>query len=517
MATLETLDGRMNATEAAIADIYGKLDVYAVSLDTLLEILCGCLIMTMQAGFALLEVGSVKVANVYAILLNNVMDVCVGTAGYFFFGYAVAFGPTTGGYMGTAHFALTDLESDDALTWVFFQYSFAATATAIVSGAMVGRTSYHGYLIYSFVITGFVYPTVVHWTWSGNGWLNSDLYGLAFQDFAGSGVVHACGGTAALMGAMVLGRRKLAKDVEDHAISESAPALVTLGFFILMVGFFAFNGSSQGAMSSVGDSGAVARAVMNTGLACASGGLATILFERLVHKKINDYYVLCIVVNGCLGGTVAVCASANVVTNYGALIIGSSGAIIHCLWSISLHKFTPIEDPVDATAVHLAPGVWGVILCPFMDKEKGIFYCGYDGQSAAWHQLGVNIAGLVAIIAYTALITFCIFKILDKVKLLRSTQEKFEHAEAVRIHEELLAQQSHHGFFKDVFLVHHEPEPKKSVSSEISKMELFFQHSDSESDKQSGGSNEDDQQSGVRPSASDQQPSVVSSTDFIFH
>ncbi|XP_035671742.1 putative ammonium transporter sll1017 [Branchiostoma floridae] len=518
MATLETLDGRMNATEAAIADINGKLDVFAVSLDTLLLILCGCLIMTMQAGFALLEVGSVKVANVHAILLNNVMDVCVGTAGYFFFGYAVAFGPTTGGYMGTLHFALTDLESDDALTWVFFQYSFAATATAIVSGAMVGRASYHGYLIYSFVITGFVYPTVVHWTWSGYGWLNSDLYGLAYQDFAGSGVVHACGGTAALMGAIVLGRRKLAKDVEEHAISESSPALVTLGFFILMVGFFAFNGSSQGAMSSAGDSGAVARAVMNTGLACASGGLATILFERLVHKKINDYYVLCIVVNGCLGGTVAVCASANVVTTYGALIIGTSGALIHCLWSISLHKFTSIEDPVDATAVHLAPGVWGVILCPFMDKEKGIFYCGYDGQSAAWHQLGVNIAGLVAIIAYTALITFCIFTILDKAKLLRSHQEKLEHAEAVRIHEEELKLQTHHGFFHDAFHHHHheaeQPEPKKSVTSEISKLDLFFQHSDSEN---SVGSTEDgQQQSGVRASASDQQPSV-GSTDFIFH
>eukprot|EP00058_Branchiostoma_floridae_P023424 XP_002608914.1 hypothetical protein BRAFLDRAFT_124237 [Branchiostoma floridae] len=524
MATLETLDGRMNATEAAIADINGKLDVFAVSLNTLLEILCGCLIMTMQGGFALLEVGSVKVSNVFAILLNNVMDVCVGTVGYFFFGYAVAFGPTTGGYMGTNHFALTNLESDDALTYVFFQYSFAATATAIVSGAMVGRTSYHGYLIYSFVITGFVYPTVVHWAWSDYGWLNSDLYGLTFQDFSGSGVVHACGGTAALMGAMVLGRRKLAKEVEDHAIPESAPALVTLGFFILMVGFLAFNGSTQGAISSRGDSGAIARTVMNTGLACASGGLATILFERLVHKKINDYYVLCIVVNGCLAGTVAVCASANVVTNYGALLIGASGAVIHCLWSISLHKFTPIEDPIDTTAVHLAPGMWGIFICPFMDKEKGIFYCGYDGQSAAWHQLGVNIGGLVAIMAYTGLITFSIFKILDKAKLLRSTQEKFEHAEAVRIHEELLAQQSHHGFFKAI-MVHHEPEPapKKSASSEISKMELFFQHSDSESDQQqSGGSTEDvhdgQQPSGsiIKASASDQQPSV-GSTDFIFH
>ncbi|XP_019640009.1 PREDICTED: uncharacterized protein LOC109481834 isoform X3 [Branchiostoma belcheri] len=484
MATLETLDGRVNATEAAIADMGATLKVYATGLDTLLDILCGCLILTMQAGFALLEVGSVKVANVHAILLNNVMDVCVGTVGYFLFGYAVAFGPTTNGYMGTFHFALSYLQSDYDLTWVFFQYSFAATACAIVSGAMVGRTSYHGYLIYSFLITGFVYPTVVHWAWSGEGWLNSDMYGLSFQDFAGSGVVHVSGGTAALMGALVLGRRKVAKDVEEHAISESSPALVTLGFFILMVGFLAFNGSSQGAISHPGDAGAMARSVVNTSLACASGGLATILFERLVHKKINDYYVLCIVVNGCLGGTVAVCASANVINTYGALFIGSTGAIIHCLWSISLHKYTSIEDPVDATAVHLAPGIWGVFLVPFLDRKTGIFYCGSAGQYDAWRQLGVNVAGIVAIIAYSAMTTFVIFTILDKAKLLRSHQEKLDHAEALRIHEEELRQQQAHGYFHDV--VHDygpdmKSEPTKSVSSvfadasaEPSETELVF-------------------------------------------
>ncbi|XP_066272320.1 putative ammonium transporter sll1017 [Branchiostoma lanceolatum] len=464
--------GRLNATEAAIDQINFTLEVYGRSMDTLLLILCACLIMTMQAGFALLEVGSVKVANTYAILLNNVLDVCVGTLGYFLFGYAVSYGPTTSGFMGTDYWALRHLPNDDALTWVFFQYSFAATATAIVSGAMVGRTSYHAYMIYSFIITGFVYPTVVHWIWSGNGWLNSDLYGLAFQDFGGSGVVHTTGGTAALMGALVLGRRKLTKEVAEHAVPESSPALVTLGFFILMVGFFAFNGSSEAHISRPGDPEAVARAVINTALACASGGVATLLFERVVHKKINDFYVLCIVANGCLAGTVSICAAVNVATTYSTLFIGSSGAIIHCLWSISLHKFTPIEDPVDATAVHLAPGIWGVIICPFVDKNKGIFYCGYAGQYAAWRQLGVHVGGLVCIIGYTAVTTFIIFTIFDKLKLLRSHQEKFEHAEALRIHEEELAKQSHHGFFHDVFHhhEHHEhhdaaPARKKSVSS----------------------------------------------------
>ncbi|XP_066282215.1 putative ammonium transporter sll1017 [Branchiostoma lanceolatum] len=413
---LAALDSRVTTLET----------VHPLSLDTLLLILSGCLIMTMQAGFAMLEIGSIKVRNVNHILLNNVMDVCVGSAAYFFCGYAVSFGPTSSQFLGGDHYALRNFESDDALTWVFFQYSFAATATAIVSGAMVGRTHLIAYMSYAFVITGLIYPTVVHWAWSGEGWLNCET-GYAYQDFAGSGVVHLCGGTAALMGAIVLGRRKIVKE-DEESIPPSAPALVTLGFFILLVGFFAFNGSSQGAMSSDGDSGAVARAVMNTGLSCSAGGIVSILVVRYVMKEEDSYSTLCLTVNGCLGGTVSICASANVSTTYGALLIGATGALACLGWSDGLKRWTPVQDPVDATAVHAASGLWGLICVCFMDKDNGIFYT--SDQPTAWYHLGENMLGAVAIVAYTVATTGILFKGLDLIGILRSEEEVEEHHQA---------------------------------------------------------------------------------------
>ncbi|XP_019617086.1 PREDICTED: uncharacterized protein LOC109464521 [Branchiostoma belcheri] len=434
-------------TSVALAALESRVTtletVHPTSLDTLLLILSGCLIMTMQAGFAMLEIGSIKVRNVNHILLNNVMDVCIGSAAYFFWGYAVSFGPTSSGFLGGDHYALRHFESDDALTWVFFQYSFAATATAIVSGAMVGRTHLLAYMCYSFVITGLIYPTVVHWAWSGEGWLNSET-GYAYQDFAGSGVVHLCGGTAALIGAIVLGRRKIVKE-DEESIPPSAPALVTLGFFILLVGFFAFNGSSQGAMSSDGDAGAVARAVMNTGLSCSAGGIVSILVVRYVKKEEDSYATLCLTVNGCLGGTVSICASANVCTTYGALLIGATGAVACLAWSDGLKRWTPVQDPVDATAVHAASGLWGVICVCFMDKDNGIFYT--SDQPSAWYHLGENLLGAVAIVAYTVATTAVLSKIklsfyypsgLDLVGILRSKEEIDEHHQAeVEVAEEM--------------------------------------------------------------------------------
>ncbi|KAI8520310.1 hypothetical protein Bbelb_000640 [Branchiostoma belcheri] len=425
-------------TSVALAALESRVTtletVHPTSLDTLLLILSGCLIMTMQAGFAMLEIGSIKVRNVNHILLNNVMDVCIGSAAYFFWGYAVSFGPTSSGFLGGDHYALRHFESDDALTWVFFQYSFAATATAIVSGAMVGRTHLLAYMCYSFVITGLIYPTVVHWAWSGEGWLNSET-GYAYQDFAGSGVVHLCGGTAALIGAIVLGRRKIVKE-DEESIPPSAPALVTLGFFILLVGFFAFNGSSQGAMSSDGDAGAVARAVMNTGLSCSAGGIVSILVVRYVKKEEDSYATLCLTVNGCLGGTVSICASANVCTTYGALLIGATGAVACLAWSDGLKRWTPVQDPVDATAVHAASGLWGVICVCFMDKDNGIFYT--SDQPTAWYHLGENLLGAVAIVAYTVATTAVLFKGLDLVGILRSKEEIDEHHQAeVEVAEEM--------------------------------------------------------------------------------
>eukprot|EP00794_Sanderia_malayensis_P000547 gene547-1203_t len=451
--TLGTLSASLDAVKEQQTILVG-------SSDTLVLMLSGIFILAMQSGFALLEIGCIKVVNVNEILLNNIMDLSIGTFAYMTLGFALSFGKTGGQFAGTSHFCLMEYEN---MAWIFFQFTFAATATAIVSSVMVGRTSYKAYMIYSFVTTGIVYPVVVHWAWSGEGWMSNGPNGISYQDFAGSSVVHTLGGTCGICATVVLGRRKVDNDeIDTGSIPPSSPALVTLGYFILVNGFLCFNSASQGAISSFGDAHAISKVLINTALANAAGCTVTLLVQELIFGVEPGYWLLLATANGGLSGCVSICAGCNVVSYGGAVIIASIGALFSMLWANNFHK-TGLEDPCDSTAVHLSCGLWGTLAVPLFDAEAGCFY---TGSIRSMEQFGWNLLCCLVIVAWSVLMMFPVYKFLDYIDLLRVDHEKLEHEEAI------------HGRQDQ----HNENSEMSNVGSSINAMSSCSHHSSSKKD-----------------------------------
>ncbi|XP_065057265.1 putative ammonium transporter sll1017 [Rhopilema esculentum] len=419
----------------SIDSLQVQQDILIGSTDTLLLMLSGVFILSLQAGFALLEVGCIKVTNVNEILLNNIVDFCIGTVAYILFGFGLSFGKSGGQFGGGSYVALVGA---DNIGWVFFQYTFAATATAIVSSVMVGRTSYRAYLIYSFITTGIVYPIAVHWAWSGDGWMSNGPGGVSYQDFAGSSVVHSLGGACGVCASIVLGKRKLEDEIVDTgSIPPSSPALVTLGYFILINGFFCFNSASQGAVSGADDVAVITKVLINTGLANSCGTLITLLVQEVILGVEPGYWLLLAVANGGLSGCVSICAGCNVVSFGGACIIGAIGGLISMLWAKMFH-LTGFEDPCDSTAVHLSCGIWGTLACPLFDAEQGFFY---TGSSKSMKQFGWNMLCCMCFILWGVCTMFPVYKTLDMIGILRADHEKVEHELALHEHDD--PQQQH--------------------------------------------------------------------------
>ncbi|KPV50367.1 ammonium transporter, partial [Kouleothrix aurantiaca] len=253
-----------------------------VVTDTMWLMVTAFLVFFMQAGFALVEAGSTRSKNTVNILMKNLMDFAIAAIVFWMVGYGFAYGTSAGGFIGTDTFLLGDIREAGSVPklaiWLF-QVVFAGTAATIVSGAMAERTKFSSYLIYSFVISLIIYPVVVHWIWSGSGWLNTysgnttDSWG--FTDFAGSTVVHSVGGWAALMGALILGPRigKFNPDGKPNTIPGHNLALSALGVFILWLGWYGFNPGSQLVFKSQGDADAIALVAVTTTLAAAAGAL----------------------------------------------------------------------------------------------------------------------------------------------------------------------------------------------------------------------------------------------------
>ncbi|XP_076114294.1 putative ammonium transporter 1 isoform X1 [Mytilus galloprovincialis] len=380
-------------------------------------------IFLMQGGFAFLEAGSVRSKNTTNILIKNLLDAFISGISYWMVGYAFGFGDGNA-FIGYSGFALSGVEGSSYAYW-FFQYVFAATAATIVSGAVAERCDFVAYLVYSSCITGFIYPVLTHWAWSSDGWLavgfTDGPIEITYSDFAGSGIVHCAGGVAAFVAAAVMGPRigRFDKetgnpvDIKGHSVPFAA-----LGGFILLFGFLAFNGSSHGAISSAGDGVAVATAVKNTVLGGTGGAFLTLTLNRL--KWIGDStWSFLTTLNGCLAGMVAVCASCNQITTYGAFIIGIIGGVMYMITTWTILKLK-VDDPLDATAVHFGGGVWGVIACALFSTEFGVLYH-WDKRSAL--QLAWQLAGLSAIITWTATLSFVMFYTLKKVSLLRVSFE----------------------------------------------------------------------------------------------
>ena len=397
------------------------------------------LVFFMQAGFAMLCAGSIRAKNVKNILLKNVLDAAVGAIFWYLFGYGIAFGVpgdgNSGRFMGEADFALgisaVGPSGGNSWIWFLFQWSFAAAAATITSGAMAERTQFAAYLGYSALLTGFVYPTVVHWAW-GSGWLSSVPWkkedgdkSLGYHDFAGSGVVHMTGGFAGLMGAIMVGPRTGRFDAQGRPIAMPGhnAALVVLGTFILWVGWYGFNCGSQLSATSADDATAIGRVGITTTLAASAGGV-TSLFLNYALYKVWDLIAVC---NGVLAGLVSITAGCSVLDLYMAVFAGFIGAFVLFGSSKLLLKLR-IDDPLEAFPVHGACGLWGVLAVGLFAKEKYLGDNDNDRYGALMggngRLFGVQLLGAVCIILWTCGILGPFFFVLKQAGLLRTSAEE---------------------------------------------------------------------------------------------
>ena len=336
----------------------------AFIFNTLLFLIGGFLVFWMAAGFAMLEAGLVRSKNVAMQLTKNIALFSIAAIMYWLVGYNLMYpgdGWSIAGVLGA--FSTADIGGDPAIeagyatgSDFFFQLMFCATTASIVSGTLAERIKLWPFLIFTAVLTGIIYPIEASWQWGG-GFIAE----MGFSDFAGSTLVHAAGGFAALAGALVLGPRLgKYKDGRVVPMPGSNLALATLGTFILWLGWFGFNGGSQLALGTEADANAVAVIFANTNMAAAAGAVAAMILTQVLYKKVD----LTMVLNGALAGLVSITAGPLDPTLFGALWIGAVGGVIVVFVVPMLDKLK-IDDVVGAIPVHLIAGLWGTFAVPF--------------------------------------------------------------------------------------------------------------------------------------------------------
>jgi Amt family ammonium transporter len=385
------------------------------ALDTFYFLVCGALVMWMAAGFAMLEAGLVRSKNTVEILTKNVVLFAVACTMYMICGYAIMYGgdillsSITGDGVTGAEEAATYAPSAD----FFFQVVFVATAMSIVSGAVAERMKLFAFLAFAVVMTGLIYPMEGSWTWGGNPVFGMYTLGdLGFLDFAGSGIVHMAGASAALAGVVLVGARKgkYGPNGEINAFPGANLPLATLGTFILWLGWFGFNGGSVLATASVESANAVAVVFMNTNAAAAGGCIAALITARLMFGKAD----LTMSLNGCLAGLVAITAGPDTPSALQATLFGGLGGILVVVSIITLDKLK-IDDPVGAISVHGVVGLLGLLLVPVTN----------DGASFSGQIIGaLTIFGWVF---GASLVTFLIIKMVMGLRV--SEEVEYEGAD----------------------------------------------------------------------------------------
>jgi Amt family ammonium transporter len=333
--------------------------------NTLLFLICGFLVMFMAPGFAMLECGLVTSKSVSSIAAKNIALYSIAGIMFWLCGYNLAYGIPEGGIIGsfTPWSDGTDFKKDSYAAgsdW-YFQMVFAATTASIVSGTLAERIKIWPFFLFTAILTGVLYPIEMGWQWGG-GWLSAK----GFSDFAGSTLVHAAGGAAALAGAIILGPRlgrfNSGKNLLPFAAS-SIP-LATLGTFVLWFGWFGFNGGSQLALGTFTDASAISTIFINTNLAAAAGVMVNALITRFVGGKTDVIMML----NGALGGLVAITAEPLAPSPIAAICIGGIGAAVVVIGTSLLEKLK-IDDVVGAIPVHLFAGIWGTLAVPITNKD----------------------------------------------------------------------------------------------------------------------------------------------------
>jgi Amt family ammonium transporter len=365
-----------------------------VGLDTMWVMVGGMLVFFMNAGFCMLETGFCRQKNAVNVLSKNLIVFALSTIAFWAIGFGIMFSESNNFFGAAGGFFLTGADNSPAtgeaykgifpsLNWTgvplaakfFFQLVFAGTAATIVSGAVAERIKFGSFLIFSLLLVGVAYPITGHWIW-GAGWLAD----MGFWDFAGSTVVHAVGGFAALMGAAILGPRigRYNQDGSANPMPGHNMSIATLGALILWLGWFGFN---PGSTMSVGDGNAIAHIALTTNTGGAFGCLGATATAWLVLGKPD----LSMIINGLLAGLVAVTAGCAFISVPAAAIIGLIGGIL-VVFAVSFFDKLQIDDPVGAIAVHLTNGVWGTL-------AVGLFAAGASTEAGAIYSAGPK-AGL---------------------------------------------------------------------------------------------------------------------------
>ena len=370
----------------------------AISLDTVWMLLAAMLVFWMQPRFALCEAGFTQGKNTVNILMKNFVDFMLGSLLFFFVGFGFMFGSDGAGFIGAPNWGDLSFYKGDLPVegFLIFQTVFCATSATIVSGAMAERTKFSMYMIYSAFISLIIYPVEGHWTWGG-GWLAE----LGFHDFAGSAIVHSVGGVLALIGAIALGPRrgKYGKDGKSRAIPGHSLALAALGVFILWLGWFGFNPGSQLAASGEVNRLAISHVFLTTNLAAAAGGTATLFLTWIKYGKPS----LSMMLNGVLAGLVGITAGCDLVSPWGAVIIGLiCGTVLVFAIEFFDHKLH-IDDPVGASSVHGVCGILGTLMTGLLATDGGLFYGG------GLHFFGIQCLGILVIDLWAAVCGFLLF------------------------------------------------------------------------------------------------------------
>ena len=393
------------------------------AMDTFYFLICGALVMWMAAGFSMLEAGLVRAKNTTEILTKNVALYAIACMMYLACGYEIMYG---GGFF------LSGIETIDAdavlkefagredgfngaaiyskASDFFFQVVFVATAMSIVSGAVAERMKLWAFLAFTVVLTAVIYPLEGSWTWGGNAVFG--LYTLAdlgFSDFAGSGIVHMAGASAALAGVLLLGARKgkYGPDGRVNAIPGANLPMATLGTFVLWMGWFCFNGGSVLKLADINSSHSVAMVFLNTNAAAAGGAIAALIFAKILFKKAD----LTMTLNGALAGLVAITAEPSTPTALQSTLFGMIAGILVVLSIIGLDKLK-IDDPVGAISVHGVVGFFGLLLVPITNSASS-----FSGQ----------LIGAATIFVWVFGASFVVWFVLKKVMGIRvSDEEEYE-------------------------------------------------------------------------------------------
>ena len=424
------------ATEAAAAmPVILAEDVVGVPLEsqfvfnTFSFLITGALVMWMAAGFAMLESGLVRSKNTATICLKNISLYSVAGIMFYLIGYDLMYGIAEGGWL--APLSLFWSGDDSAVLegayesgsyaaasdW-FFQMVFVATAASIVSGTLAERIRLWPFLMFTVVLTAVIYPVQGSWHWGG-GWLAA----RGFSDFAGSTIVHSCGGWAALVGAIVLGARR-GKFNADGSVNPMPGAnlpLATLGTFILWIGWFGFNGGSQLALGTGADATAMANIFANTNMAAAGGVVAAMLVAQLIYGKTD----LTLALNGAIAGLVSITAAPDTPTIGEAILIGGVGGVL-VVFAVPLFDRLKVDDVVGAISAHLVAGIWGTLAVALTYQTSYLDEAGEEVTRSVGEQLMVQLTGVVAVGVWVVVASAIVWLALKYTVGIRANQEDEE-------------------------------------------------------------------------------------------